>query len=228
MKNYKFILFDADNTLFDFDASEKNAITKLFNNHGVPLSYVPEYSEVNKSLWEALERGEIARSRLKTMRFEIIFEKAGVKPVSFVNVAAEYEKYLSEQAILYDGALDICAKIRNLGKKIFIITNGNKNVQKSRFYACGLEKFVDGIFISENVGYAKPAKEFFDFVIEKTGAKREECLIIGDSYGSDILGGINSGIDTCHYNPKNLPNTKNYYPTYTVNSFSDILHIIGG
>lgn len=228
MKRYNVILLDADNTLFDFDMAEKNAISAIFGKYNIPNDFIPIYSGINKSLWEELERGKITRERLKVKRFEIIFSMAKVNLDDGERVAGEYTHLLAEQSILYDGALDVCRKLRSLGKKIYIVTNGNIGVQKRRFEKSGLCDYVDGIFISESVGFAKPAKEYFDYVLEKTGAKREECLIIGDSLGSDILGGINSEIDTCWLNRKNNENTKDYAPTYTVNSLSDIFGIIGG
>ena len=228
MKRYDVILFDADNTLFDFDMAEKNAISEIFRKYNIPENFIPVYSAINKSLWEELEQGKVTRERLKVKRFEIVFSMANVPLDNGERVAQEYTDLLAEQSRLYDGALSVCQKLRSLGKKIYIVTNGNIGVQERRFEKSGLCHYVDGIFISESVGFAKPAKEYFDCVLEKTGAKREECLIVGDSLGSDILGGINSGIDTCWFNPKNKENTKDYAPTYTVNSLFDIFGIIGG
>lgn len=228
MKKYSVILIDADNTLFDFDSAEKNAISAIFKKYRIPKDFVPVYSKINKSLWEKLEQGKITRERLKVERFEMIFSMANVPLDSAEQVSSEYIGVLADQSILYDGAISVCEKLQLLGKRVYIVTNGNKSVQEKRFAKSGLCDYVDGIFISESVGFAKPEKEYFDFVLKETGANREECIIIGDSLSSDILGGINSGIDTCWFNPKNTANTKSYSPTYTVNSLFDIFGIIGG
>ena len=79
------------------------------------------------------------------------------------------------------------------------------------------------MFISQAIGYDKPSRQYFDACFERIdGLSKEETVIIGDSLTSDILGGINAGIKTCHYNPKGKENKTNIKPDFEVRSLDEI------
>lgn len=224
---YKHLLFDADNTLFDFDSAERVAITEIFLKYNINLKFINRYSEINKSFWKMLEKEQISREKLCSERFKVLFDETLTPHTDFDKVSEEYEEYLSMQAILYDGAINVCQKLYEIGYFLHIITNGNKNIQKQRLENSKINKYISKVFISEDIGYQKPSKEFFNYVLNNINAKREECLIIGDSLSSDILGGINSKIDTCWLNTKKEINTNSFSPTYTINNLNGIFGIIG-
>jgi 2-haloacid dehalogenase len=107
------------------------------------------------------------------------------------------------------------------------VTNGTKVAQEKKLRLSGLNKVFDEIFISENVGFEKPNKEYFDYVFEKLGIiNRDEAIIIGDSLTSDIKGGFIAGIDTCWFNPEHKENTLNIPITYEIDDLSKIKDII--
>ena len=107
------------------------------------------------------------------------------------------------------------------------VTNGTKVAQDKKLRLSGLDKIFDAIFISEDVGAEKPKKEYFDYVFEKLGIKnKKEVLIIGDSLTSDILGGFNTGIDTCWFNPSHKPNTLDVPVTYEIDNLGKLSEIL--
>ena len=77
---YNTVLFDADQTLLDFHRSESEAISETMSLYSVYPSdeNVKLYSNINLSLWKALERGEIEKSVLVYRRFEMLLETLGV------------------------------------------------------------------------------------------------------------------------------------------------------
>ena len=84
--------------------------------------------------------------------------------------------------------------------KIFIVTNGNTEIQKRRIAASGMAQYFDRVFISEQMGCKKPDKLFYDKVFAEIGeAYRTQSIMIGDSFSSDMQGGRNAGIPTCLY-----------------------------
>ena len=108
--------------------------------------------------------------------------------------------------------------------ELYIVTNGIATVQKSRLAKSGLLPCFKGVFISEEVGSQKPEKKFFDYILDKIPEKdKSKVIIIGDSMSSDILGGINAGIDTCFFNP--WGRAEIYSPTYTAKSFDELYNI---
>lgn len=224
---YRIALFDADNTLLDFTRAEDEALRACLAARSLPTdkATVARYSAINDSHWKRLERGETTRGRLKVERFADFFGALGYDgdPVA---MARDYEAALGRQAHLLDGSLDL---IRSLhGKcRLFIVTNGLAAVQKSRFGACPLAPYFEACFISEEMGCAKPAKQFFDRVAAAIeGFDPADALVIGDSLTSDIQGGINAGLDTCWYNPAAKPAPVGMPITYTVTTHAEIRAIL--
>jgi len=226
MKQYEILLMDADETLLDFRRSEGYALETELKTCGVTMTgeIHDTYHEINRVLWQQLERGEVTRERLKVIRFEQLFEHIGLKNVDAASFNAAYMKTLSTKGFMLDGALALLQKLHER-YTIYIITNGSASVQHVRLADSGMLPFIDGVFISEEVGADKPSAVFFDRVCETIGLDdRSKALVIGDSLTSDILGGINSGFDTCWYNPNGM--ITDLSPTYTVSSFEKMAQLL--
>lgn len=226
MKNQKYttLLFDADNTLLDFFAAEERAIEITCKHFSIPYSKEvgKTYSKINDSFWKMFEKGEIKREYINIGRFEK-FAQAMNSDANPAELSKFYIEELSNGNMIIEGADKLC---ESLSKKydMYIVTNGHASVQKRRFGTSGLPKFFIKSFISEEVGSKKPEKKYFDIIFREIGEKdKSKICIIGDSMSSDILGGINAGIDTCFYNPYNNPVT--YTPTYHVKTFEEMLEI---
>ncbi|MBN1936629.1 MAG: YjjG family noncanonical pyrimidine nucleotidase [Anaerolineae bacterium] len=199
---YSWILFDADGTLFDYDRAEGVALESAFAEMELAFQpgYTPIYREINEAIWKAFERGEIARARLRLERFERLFEAAGVR-VDAAAFSAVYLRHLGDGAFLIDGALQVIAALR--GKiHLALITNGLKEVQRSRLARSAISDAFEAVIISEEVGVSKPDVRIFDIAFEQMGRPaRSKVLLVGDSLTSDMAGGIAYSIDTCWFNP---------------------------
>jgi len=202
VQRYQWLLFDADGTLFDFDRAETIALEAAFQLQGVPFdpAYLPIYRRISRGLWEAVERGETTPSLLKVRRFEMLLEAIGLRhtPAAF---SASYIESLAARPELIADAAEV---VRALSAKyrLAILTNGLEAVQRPRFARSAISQHIAQIVVSDEIGVAKPAKEYFDAAFAQLGhpAKRE-TLMIGDGWASDILGAANYGVDTCWYNP---------------------------
>lgn len=196
---FTYLLFDADYTLLDFDAAERQAFFATAGEFGVAPTEenLLTYNGINNRLWEQIELGEVTNEQMQKLRFTRLLETLGIDGDGIAMNAA-YVKNLSLGAQLMPGAIDAVRSVMN-GRVIAIITNGLPSVQRPRYDASGLrELFGDTLFISGEMSAAKPKKEYFDEVCASLGiADRAEALIIGDSLTSDILGGANAGIPTC-------------------------------
>ena len=224
---YSIALFDADNTLLDFTRAEQEALCECLAARGLPTDNrtVSRYSAINDRHWKMLERGETTRDRLKVDRFADFFAEVGYQgdPAA---MAEDYVSALSRQTHLLDGALELIQAL--YGKcRLYIVTNGITSVQKSRFGSCPLAPYFDACFISEEMGCAKPEKRFFDLVAASIpNFVPSEAIVIGDSLSSDILGGINAGLDTCWYDPAGKPAPSDMTITHTVTRLNEILTIL--
>ena len=194
----KSLLLDLDDTLLSFKADEHKALTKSLLHFGIEPSeeVIALYSSINLSLWQALERGELEREEVLVRRFRLLGESCGLS-LDAVAMRVYYELRLSEEHTLYEGALPTLDYLKDR-YRLYIVSNGTALVQNRRLDESGLRGYFDGIFISEELGVNKPHPEFFDKVFELTGGARDEAIVVGDSLTSDILGGINAGVLTCH------------------------------
>ena len=229
MSKYKYLLWDIDGTILNFEKAEKRAIRTLFEKFNLGEctdEMLSHYIEINKKYWKLLECGKMKKERILVERFEEFFEKEGIR----TDVASEFNKAyqlaLGDTVVFNDDALDII-KAQKKNYQIIIVTNGTAIAQKKKLERSGLDKIADNIFISEEVGYEKPSIHFFERVIAKAGIDDvSQAVIIGDSLTSDIQGGVNAGIDTCWYNPKEDVNDTNLKPTYIIKNLHELCEIV--
>ncbi len=224
---FKTILFDLDETIFDFKKSEAAAVANALKQIGVTPNekIVKRYSEINESLWKKLEKGEISRHEVLTKRFEILFDELSVDFDSS-EMKKIYEKNLSQTGHLIDGAVDLLEKIYQK-YNLYIVSNGTLSVQLGRIKCSEIGKYFKELFISEVIGSVKPQKQFFDYCFERIpDINLEETLIVGDSLSSDILGGNNAGIKTCWFNPNHQINTLGVKVDYEISKLDELLKII--
>ena len=221
------ILLDLDDTILDFGIAEHTALKKAMGELGVNNcdAVIKRYSEINKLHWEMLERGEITRAQVLLGRFEMLLNELGIEDENSalaIKLRDTYEYNLSQGHWFMPGAEAMLEALK--GKyRLFLCSNGTPVVQEGRLKSSGIGPYFEEIFISEAIGYNKPAKEYFDRVFESIeGFDHSRCIIIGDSLSSDILGGINAGIRTCWFNPKFAENKKDYAADYEIYSLEQV------
>lgn len=185
MKNI--FLLDADETLLDFRRGEREQLKKALAYFGVDADgdMTARFHEINDGLWKKLERGETTRKRLVVERFEIFLREFGIGADARL-LSERYFTFMRDSGYLLEGAEEFLKILHGLGR-IFIVTNGSKDIQKSRLKKSGVEKYAEGVFISEEVGTDKPSPLFADHVeTHIAGYDRARAVWIGDSVTSDM------------------------------------------
>ena len=224
---YDWIFFDADGTLFDYDAAEAAALRGAFECCELPFEprIGARYSEINAAIWREFELGEIHQDELKTLRFDRLFEEVGLRCEAAV-FSGHYLQILGRQTTLLAGAEEFLRSLPG-GLRLLLITNGLAEVQVPRFAESSIRDCFSEIVISGELGLAKPDPAIFDFAFERIGRPaRDRVLMIGDNLGSDILGGVNYGIDTCWYNPAGQTNGHQVEPTFEIRELDEILDLL--
>ncbi|MCU9613250.1 YjjG family noncanonical pyrimidine nucleotidase [Caldibacillus lycopersici] len=227
MTKYKALLFDVDNTLLDFNAAEQVALKLLFEGENLQLTPEVEaqYKKINSGLWKSFEEGKIDQDEVVNTRFSKFFKEYG-KEVDGVLFETNYRSFLSEGSQLMEGALELINKL-HAEYDLYIVTNGVAETQYKRLKKAGLDSLFKGVFISQEVGYQKPRKEFFDHVLANIpNVSTNQLLIIGDSLSADIKGGNMAGIDTCWFNPERKQNSTDIEPTYEIHKLTDLYPIL--
>lgn len=229
MPRFDILLWDVDGTLLDFIAAEKTAVQTLFREFGLGEctdEMVERYSRINKEYWERLERGELSKPEILVRRFADFFASEGLDASKAPEFNEQYQVRLGDTVVFCDDSYELLSSLRGRVKQ-YAVSNGTVVAQTRKLRRSGFDRLLDGVFLSEELGYEKPAVEFFERVFAAIGEPdRERVLIVGDSLTSDITGGNRAGIRTCWYNPKGEPNLTAAHADYEIRDLHGILDII--
>lgn len=228
MAKYYCILFDADNTLLNFDAAENKALAETLVNYGIEpdAETVQTYRTINEELWRQLEKGQIRREKLFGERFSRF-----LKAIDAAGDGVEMNRYYLEQLsthpdLMSAEVLDVLRELSEVAT-LAIVSNGAQKVQTRRLAESGVLNFMEDVFISEKMGCEKPNARIFDAALRALGVEnREHVLMVGDSLSSDIQGGSNAGLDTCWYNPNHAENPGKVIPTYEITSLEELYPLV--
>lgn len=230
----KYLIFDVDHTLLEFDDDEKRAFYNAFKERGIildkkQLSDLRDFSYVG---WAKLGLNDVHDELIQKNYHELykryvyeMFDEISSKVDFGIDSSIVADSFLLHLA-KRGHPIGNCEKVlKTLSEKyrICIATNGLHAVQTGRLTA-----FSDiyKIFISEKIGHIKPEREFFDFMLEELSAERDECLMIGDSLSSDIAGAKSSGMKSCWFNRFKKINESGVIPDYEIKNIDELLDIL--
>ncbi len=224
---YQWVLFDQDNTIFDFDLSEIKALKKTFEDFNLVYQdeYLEQYHSINKQCWRAYEEGKMSRSQLRVERFDRYLNVLGIKcdPALF---GKTYLQNLSNTGFLIQDAVKLL-EILDSKINMAVITNGLKEVQRPRIKRLGFNRFFQAIIVSDEIGYSKPDAAFFEYTFDAiNNPEKDKVLVVGDNLYSDIKGGNNYGLDTCWFNYNGQENKSDQLPTYEIHHLKELLDIL--
>ena len=224
---YRWLLFDADGTLFDYDRAEAAALEACWLETGLPLpaDLVGSYRRINAELWRAYEEGGISQRDLQVERF-VRLAVGLEQPLDAQRFSRSYLGHLSRQTALIEGAGELLESLDG-AFGLALVTNGIPEVQRPRIESSGLDRIFPVVVISGEEGVAKPAPEIFDVALRRMGEPaREEVLLVGDSLSSEIRGGVDYGLDTCWFNPDGLPLGEGPEPRWEIRRLAELRGIL--
>lgn len=225
---FPYLLFDADDTLFDFPKASSQAFSAMCRAHDVPDT--PEvrqiYHDINRVLWDAFDRGEVTKEFVTLERFVRFFRALGLDR----DPAAANRDYL---AALGSGvyplphAEEVCRLLVNRGHRLYIATNAVASVQRSRLQGSVFADLITDAFISEDAGASKPDPAYYAYVRSRIpGLTPENGLVIGDSLSTDIRGANNAGLPCCWYNPAGKARPEDLRIDYEIRDLRELLDIV--
>ncbi|MBQ4217887.1 MAG: YjjG family noncanonical pyrimidine nucleotidase [Clostridiales bacterium] len=227
-------LFDLDQTLLDFHASEQRALEIVVTKNGLKFTdeVYDHFKAKNKSLWLELEKGTINRTELFTIRFNDLFDfcegdSTGLDPLE---VNADFIRTMSVNGVPMPGALEFVRKLREEipGARIYIASNGATINAQGRMASTGLDRLIEHLYISEDMGVNKPEKEFYDICLEGIGEPKETCIMIGDSLSSDMLGAKNAGLASVWFMPSGDVDAavREYDIDYCASNYDELFEVL--
>lgn len=224
---YQALLWDIDGTLLDFGASERAGIRKTFESFGLgecTEEMLEEYSRINLKHWEKLERGECTKHETMVNRFREFFGLRGISADAEA-FNDEYQSRLPDTIIFHPHGKETLELLSKYCLQ-YCVSNGNRPVQRKKLHDSGMDRIFDGVFISDDVGFEKPSVEYFRYVLDAIGQRPENCLVIGDSLTSDILGANNAGIPCCWFNPGAAPMPSSLRIDYIIGDLEELTRIL--
>ncbi len=226
---YDLILWDMDGTLLDFKFAQRRALQEVFRTRGIEFTeeVYQIYTEINDYYWKKYELLEITKADLIDRRFLDFFQRLEIKNIDLSQLKKDYAEVIANVYDYIDDSLSLCKMLQTKCKQ-YIITNGTADTQRKKIALSGFKDCIEGCFISDEIGSAKPHSEFFDVVKQSiTSFDPKRTLIVGDTISSDIKGGLLAGIPTCYYNPERLPLEDGIEPDYEIDHLWDVLPILG-
>ena len=223
----EFLLLDLDDTILDFHKAERIALAKTLKDFGVePTDAVlSRYHIINRQHWERLEKGELTRDQVQEGRFRVLFAELG-READPVAVTRAYEHNLGIGHYFLPGAEEAVQSLHK-NYRLFLASNGTASVQHSRLTSAGLYPYFEKVFVSQDIGFNKPSKDYFDACFsEIPGFDPQKAMMVGDSLTSDIQGGINAGIKTCWVNPTHAPVRADIRPDYQIENLSQLEEVL--
>ncbi|WFU06920.1 YjjG family noncanonical pyrimidine nucleotidase (plasmid) [Rhizobium sp. CB3171] len=221
---YRRFLFDLDDTLLDFKASERLSFSRALSSLGIgdeDEALFADYQRENTLLWLAFEKGMVRKETLKVERFRRVFVQHGID-ADPDTASARYLQFLPETVVLVESAAEICELLAGIGE-VGIITNGIEAVQVKRIESSGLSQWLSFVATSETCGFAKPDIRFFEYAANNFRSfNKKEAIMVGDRLDADILGANQFGIESCWFNPLRAENRSFAVPTLQIARLSEI------
>lgn len=217
---HRLFLFDLDDTLLDFRASEQASFQRTMAHldlrEGLDALFA-QYQMTNVALWRLFEQGAVSKDFLRIERFRKTFADNGIDLDPHV-ASDVYSESLADTVVLVDGAVALCETLAGIGE-VGIITNGAHAIQHRRIASSGLAPSLSFVATSEACGFAKPDTRFFEYTSKMARTfTKPDTVIVGDRLDADILGANHFGIDSVWFNPGRLLNESLAIPTCEVDS----------
>ena len=222
---FPYLLFDADDTLFDFPKAAARAFSAMCRSNGVPdtLDTRALYHRINQELWAAFDRGEVSKDYVTLERFVRFFQALKL-PRDPDKCNRDYLTALGAGVYPLPHAEAVCRELVRRGHKLYIVTNAVASVQRSRLQGSVFADLITDAFISEDAGASKPDPAYYAYVRSRIpGLTPENGLVIGDSLSTDIQGANNAGLPCCWYNPAGKARPEDLRIDYEIRDLRELL-----
>ena len=195
MNTIKHVFFDLDNTLWDFRKNAKFALEKLYIKYDVESRYGfnfeefhPHYHESNEGLWALIRDKKITKEELRARRFKEAFDNLGINNDELAKIFEdEYMETITNYNEVVDGAMELLDYLKP-NYKLHIITNGFIEVSKRKIESSDLNGYFETVTYADEIEILKPDPRIYNLAMEKSGAKKDESIYIGDDWIADAVG----------------------------------------
>ena len=229
---YTTIFFDLDDTLIDTALNSKQVLEEVYTDYTINNYYSTfedfyhKYQSINLHLWDQYEQNLISKDELKKGRFQqALGEFTAISTEQSLDMNNDFMGRVSNKTNIIEGVENILDYLKPK-YRLYIISNGFLEVQDKKIKNAGLASYFKDVFLSDHVGKNKPHPLLFNYALKEAGTTIEDSIMIGDNINTDIIGAKKLGIDQIWFNPKDITDTNNIAPTYTIKALNDIKAIL--
>ncbi|WP_394884851.1 HAD family hydrolase [Clostridium butyricum] len=200
----KAVIFDLDDTLYNYDEINKIAMQELCtytcNTLNVDEDLFNKAFEYGRnSTKEGLENFASGHNRM--IYYQKTLEFLGVNPIMYALEMYEvYWNSMLENMILNEGVMELLQFLKKKNIRIAICTDLTTHIQHRKIRKLNIEQYIDCIVTSEEAGEEKPGLKIFDLCLKKLNIVKGEAFYVGDSFKKDIIGANNAGLFPIWYN----------------------------
>ena len=231
MAKYRNLFIDLDDTVYDFSAASRESFLETYEQLHYERyfdsfeQYLSIYEPYNLELWRIYGEGKITKEELNKRRYSHPLEVVGVQDQALADTfCREALGRIPTKGHLVPGAMELLEYLRPK-YNLYILSNGFKELQSRKMQTAGIDKYFDALILSEDIGVNKPDCRLYEHAMRKTASEPQESLMIGDMFGTDILGAANIGIEQLFYNPKGTDGHP-FKPTYEIRHLLEIKEIL--
>ena len=229
---YKSLFIDLDDTLWDIHQNGKECLEEIYNDYGYEKyyptfdAYYSVYMPNNHRLWALYRNGMIKKEELIVERFLVPMRVFGINdPVYAKELSNDFLERTTLKTRLIEGAVDLLEYLKPK-YRMHILSNGFREVQYKKIENSGLRPYFDKIILSEDAGINKPHADMFTHALKSTNSRRDQVVMIGDSWEADIVGAYRSRIAQIWFNPGGEAMAREFEPTHTVRRLEEIKAIL--
>ncbi len=229
-RNYKYLFFDLDHTLWDFDRNSEATMRQLYEEYDLAARGIEDFDNMfavynihNDKLWARYRNGYIKRDELRWKRMWLMLLDFKIADTALSHeLSTAYLEILPTQTLLVPHAQELLDHCKGR-YEMHLITNGFETTQRLKLQYSGIARYFDLLITSERSNSMKPHKDIFDYALKEANARAEDSIMIGDAVDIDIAGAINAGWDSAYYNPKEMPHS--HKPTYEVKGLNELIAV---
>ena len=221
----KAVVFDLDDTLI----SEKEYVLSGFKTVSKDISF-----KYNLNFEKVYEKMIVLFNESSQKVFDRILESFDIEysKEDIVNLISIYRRH-EPKIKFYDDVMPTIDKLKQIGIKIGIITDGYKETQRRKIKALRCEDLFDEIIVTDELGreFWKPHEKAYRIIAEKLDVKLHEMIYVGDNDTKDFIGANGLNINTVKINRlngiyRNLNISEEFKAKYEIGDIVDLIKLI--
>ena len=200
------VLLDLDDTLFDHQHCAREALQRVRAQHaglaGVDIATLEaSHGRILEDLHLDVLAGKLDLDAARVERFRRLYRAAELHADDELaaKTAAAYRAGYVEARRAVDDAIPLLQALRARAR-VVVVSNNLLHEQQEKLRHCGLDRYVDALVVSEEVGASKPDSRIFEVALERAGTSREDAVMVGDSWKNDVEGARAAGIRAVWFN----------------------------